>query len=192
MRPNPTRCPKRVRWLSRRRPLSRAFRMTLSRDLAGGQPESSDKVALGEKLFFDGRLSADGTVACATCHDPQKGFTDQHVTSIGIRGQKGQAQRADGAQRAVQRHAVLGWPRRQARGSGQAADLQSDRDGAKDRPTTSSPRSPKSPNIEAAFQKVFGRPVNYDDLARAIAAYERAQAATALASTASSPATRTR
>jgi len=33
-------------------------------------PPTPDKVSLGEKLFFDGRLSADGTVACATCHDP--------------------------------------------------------------------------------------------------------------------------
>ncbi|HWE27759.1 MAG TPA: cytochrome-c peroxidase, partial [Polyangia bacterium] len=62
------------------------YRATLPAD----NPESPDKVALGEKLFFDGRLSADGTVACATCHDPQKGFTDQHPTSIGIRGQRGQ------------------------------------------------------------------------------------------------------
>ena len=33
-------------------------------------PQTPEKIALGEKLFFDGRLSADGTVACATCHDP--------------------------------------------------------------------------------------------------------------------------
>ena len=31
-------------------------------------PQTSDKIALGEKLFFDGRLSVDGTVSCATCH----------------------------------------------------------------------------------------------------------------------------
>src|SRR5712664_5015453 len=30
-------------------------------------PQTADKIALGEKLFFDGRLSANGTVACATC-----------------------------------------------------------------------------------------------------------------------------
>ena len=50
---------------------------------------SADKVALGEKLFFDGRLSADGTVACATCHDPDKGFTDGRKTSVGIKQQVG-------------------------------------------------------------------------------------------------------
>src|SRR5436305_6731911 len=30
-------------------------------------PQTPEKIALGQKLFFDGRLSADGTVACATC-----------------------------------------------------------------------------------------------------------------------------
>ena len=34
------------------------------------------KVELGKLLYFDGRLSRDGTVSCATCHDPAKGFTD--------------------------------------------------------------------------------------------------------------------
>ncbi|HWA55639.1 MAG TPA: cytochrome c peroxidase [Gemmatimonadales bacterium] len=33
-------------------------------------------VALGQRLFFDTRLSANGAVACATCHDPAKGFQD--------------------------------------------------------------------------------------------------------------------
>lgn len=32
--------------------------------------------ALGQSLFFDARLSADGSVSCATCHDPDKGFAD--------------------------------------------------------------------------------------------------------------------
>jgi cytochrome c peroxidase len=35
-------------------------------------PQSPEKLALGQRLFFDGRLSADGTVACATCHDPAR------------------------------------------------------------------------------------------------------------------------
>ena len=35
-------------------------------------PLTPATVALGEKLFFDSRLSGDGTVACATCHDPER------------------------------------------------------------------------------------------------------------------------
>jgi len=45
--------------------------------------------ALGKKLFFETRLSADGTVSCATCHDVTRGFTDQRPTSEGIKGQLG-------------------------------------------------------------------------------------------------------
>jgi cytochrome c peroxidase len=48
------------------------------------------RAALGQKLFFDGRLSANGTVACATCHNPARAFTDGRPTSIGIYGRVGQ------------------------------------------------------------------------------------------------------
>jgi cytochrome c peroxidase len=48
-----------------------------------------ERVALGRKLYFDLRLSRDGTVACATCHDVTRGFTDQNKTSEGIDGQLG-------------------------------------------------------------------------------------------------------
>jgi cytochrome c peroxidase len=47
-------------------------------------------VSLGEKLFFERRLSGDGTVACATCHDPARAFTDGRPVSIGISGRAGQ------------------------------------------------------------------------------------------------------
>ena len=43
-----------------------------------------------QRLFFDGRLSADGTVACSTCHDPARAFTDGRPASIGIKGRVGQ------------------------------------------------------------------------------------------------------
>lgn len=39
-----------------------------------GNPPTPEKIALGRKLFFDARLSADGKMACATCHDPAQGF----------------------------------------------------------------------------------------------------------------------
>jgi cytochrome c peroxidase len=41
-------------------------------------------VALGHKLFFDVRLSSNGEVSCATCHDPSKGFTDQLPLAEGV------------------------------------------------------------------------------------------------------------
>lgn len=53
-------------------------------------PQTAEKIALGEKLFFDGRLSGDGTVACSTCHDPDRAFTDGRPASIGIKGRVSQ------------------------------------------------------------------------------------------------------
>lgn len=52
-------------------------------------PYSAAKVELGKLLYFDKRLSKDGTVACATCHHPKFAFTDGAPVSSGINGQKG-------------------------------------------------------------------------------------------------------
>jgi cytochrome c peroxidase len=49
-------------------------------------PYSEDKRALGEALFHDKRLSADGTFACATCHVIGKGLSDGRVTAVGVPG----------------------------------------------------------------------------------------------------------
>src|SRR6267142_4923368 len=43
-----------------------------------------ERIALGRKLYFDTRLSHDGTVSCATCHDVSRGFTDRRNVSEGI------------------------------------------------------------------------------------------------------------
>ncbi|HUJ18741.1 MAG TPA: cytochrome c peroxidase [Nitrospirota bacterium] len=39
-------------------------------------PQTPEKIELGKKLFFDRRLSGDGTMSCVTCHDPEHAFTD--------------------------------------------------------------------------------------------------------------------
>jgi cytochrome c peroxidase len=44
------------------------------------------RVELGRALFFESRLSADGTVSCASCHQPARAFTDGRATSQGTRG----------------------------------------------------------------------------------------------------------
>jgi cytochrome c peroxidase len=49
-------------------------------------PQSLEKIKLGDKLFEDKRFSATGQVACATCHDAKKAFTDTPLsTSEGIK-----------------------------------------------------------------------------------------------------------
>jgi cytochrome c peroxidase len=52
--------------------------------------QTLEKIALGLRLFFDGRLSVDGTVACSTCHDPARAFTDGRPLPIGIKGRVGE------------------------------------------------------------------------------------------------------
>jgi cytochrome c peroxidase len=47
-------------------------------------PQSPEKIALGDKLFHDTRFSADGKVSCATCHAQAKGFTDNLPVSEGF------------------------------------------------------------------------------------------------------------
>lgn len=52
-------------------------------------PLTRAKTELGRQLFFDPRLSADGTVSCATCHDPTHGYAEPRAVSVGIGGQQG-------------------------------------------------------------------------------------------------------
>lgn len=61
--------------------------------LRTGLPEIRDgfspqEIDLGRYLFFDPVLSGDGTMSCASCHDPSKGFSDGRATSLGNNNQK--------------------------------------------------------------------------------------------------------
>jgi cytochrome c peroxidase len=47
------------------------------------------RVELGKMLYFDKRLSRDNTVSCASCHDPNKGWSNGEPFATGVRGQKG-------------------------------------------------------------------------------------------------------
>lgn len=47
------------------------------------------EIDLGKKLFFEKAMSIDGTVACATCHNPKLGLADGLPVSRGVRGQTG-------------------------------------------------------------------------------------------------------
>jgi cytochrome c peroxidase len=53
-------------------------------------PYDTAKAALGEKLFFDTSLSADGSVSCNSCHDLRTSGTDNVESSFGVGGKKGQ------------------------------------------------------------------------------------------------------
>lgn len=50
-------------------------------------PMSEAKVRLGRILFYDTRLSADGSMSCATCHRPELAFTDGRARPVGVTGE---------------------------------------------------------------------------------------------------------
>ena len=52
-------------------------------------PQTPEKIALGDKLYHDARFSADGKVSCSTCHAREKGFTDNLQVSKGFNGLTG-------------------------------------------------------------------------------------------------------
>lgn len=52
-------------------------------------PLTTEKIELGRRLFFDRRLSRDGSVSCSTCHDPVRAFSDGRPIAIGIAGRAG-------------------------------------------------------------------------------------------------------
>ncbi|RJQ44114.1 MAG: cytochrome-c peroxidase [Nitrospiraceae bacterium] len=63
---------------------SHAFHLESLKPVAAPKdnPQTPEKIELGKKLFFDRRLSGDGTMSCVTCHDPETGYTDQLAISL--------------------------------------------------------------------------------------------------------------
>src|SRR3954471_5999707 len=53
------------------------------------EPLTHAKVELGRQLYFDGRLSKDGSVSCSSCHAPSHGWGDPGKFSKGVGGKLG-------------------------------------------------------------------------------------------------------
>ncbi len=135
-------------------------------------PQTPEKIALGEKLFFDGRLSADGTVACATCHNPAHAFTDGRPTSVGFKGRVGQ-RNAPTVMNALYNMAQF-WDGRAKTLEDQAAfPIVNPSEMGQPSLDAAVAQIAAIPEYQQAFQQVFGRAPNGPDLVRAIASYER-------------------
>lgn len=130
------------------------------------------RVELGKELYFETRLSADGTVACATCHDTSRGFADQRMTSEGIGGQVGRrnapttmnaflmtTQFWDGRVPSLEEQAKLPIinPIEMGAQSHEAAIA----------------RIADDPDYRRLFREAYGSEPNIEDAAKAIAAFER-------------------
>lgn len=135
-------------------------------------PITKGKVGLGRALFFDARLSFDNSVSCATCHSPQNAFADGLPVSTGIDGQQGARNAPTIINRAFSREQF--W-------DGRAKSLEEQSKGPLINPVEMGmpghdfvvKKVRKIRGYRHWFKRVFGRDVNIDDLAKAIAAFER-------------------
>ncbi|HYH98607.1 cytochrome-c peroxidase [Hyalangium sp.] len=140
---------------------------------AGAEP-TPEKVLLGEKLFNDQRLSVDDTVSCSTCHEPRKGFVDGKALSTGIKGQ--QVTRNSPTVLNAMFNATQFWDGRAGTLEDQAKlPILNPREMGMPSPEAVVTKVRAIPEYAAEFKQVFGREVTYDDLASAIAAFERTQ-----------------
>jgi cytochrome c peroxidase len=138
-------------------------------------PMTVGKWKLGKRLYFDKVLSSDGTVACASCHDPNKGFTDQSPFSTGIAGKRGGMSAPTVFNSAY--NTFQFWDGRafsledQSQGPVQNALEMFDGDGHAWRKTVFRLRA--NPDYVEEFKKVFGTLPTRDAIAKALATYER-------------------
>jgi cytochrome c peroxidase len=137
-------------------------------------PTTAAKVELGKMLYFDSRLSSSGNVSCFSCHNVMEGGDDHRPTSIGVHGHVG-GRNAPGVWNAAFLSSQF-W-------DGRAATLEAQ---AKGPPANAIEMG--MPNLDAVigrvrnipgyrpyFEQAFGagEVVTMDNVARAIAAYER-------------------
>lgn len=138
-------------------------------------PGTPEKIALGRRLFLEKRLSGDGTLACASCHDllGQAG-ADGQPTARGIAGQRGPRNTPTVWNAAFQ--SVLFW-------DGRSPSLEDQAGGPILNPLEMGLASPReaerrltaAPGYRAAFARAFGDagPITFSRIRQALAAYER-------------------
>jgi cytochrome c peroxidase len=134
-------------------------------------PMTPEKVELGKLLYFDKRVSKDGTVSCATCHDPKMAWAEHTPTSEGIGHQKG-GRNAPTVINAAYATSQF-W-------DGRAKTLEEQATGPVENPIEMGHNMEavieafsKIPEYQQRFQKAFGTGVTKEGFAKAIAAFER-------------------
>ncbi|HMJ52790.1 MAG TPA: cytochrome c peroxidase [Polyangiaceae bacterium] len=130
------------------------------------------RIALGRKLYFEPKLSKDGTVACATCHDVSRGFTDRRGTSEGIGDKLGRRNAPTTMNAAL--YSSQFWDGRAATLEEQAKlPIQNPIEMGQPDGNAAIAGIKNDAEYQKAFKDAYGRPVNFDDVGRAIAAFER-------------------
>jgi len=132
---------------------------------------TKEKIALGKKLYFDKRLSKDGTISCATCHAPENAWAEHTPTSKGIGGQIGPANAPTVINSAYATSQF--W-------DGRAASLEEQALGPIEAPIEMGHKLDalvkqlaEIPQYVEGFQTAFGTPPTKDGIGKAIASFER-------------------
>ena len=138
-------------------------------------PLTAEKVALGEALFFEKRLSVDGTVSCATCHDPATAFADTQMLAVGVERKVGTRNAPTVLNAMFSRH--LFWDGRARTLEEQAKQplVNPLEMGMPDHGAVVA-RLEAIPEYRQQFREVFGAEgITLDTIAKALATYERTQ-----------------
>ncbi len=130
------------------------------------------KIELGRQLYYDTRLSADNTISCASCHDPDEGFAKHTQFGVGIKGQTGGRNSPVCYNRIVS--SLQFW-------DGRAASLEEQAVGPIANPIEMGNTHEKAvetiasiPGYAVQFRVIFGdEGVTIDNIGRAIATFER-------------------
>lgn len=132
---------------------------------------NNDKVALGNRLFHDTRLSGNNTVSCSTCHSLSTGGTDHAPVSTGIDGKQGEI-RAPTVYNSAYNFRQF-W-------NGRAATLQEQAQGPVVNPVEMGAAWPDvvkklkmDPEYVSSFKKIYHQDITKDNIADAIAEFER-------------------
>ncbi len=138
-------------------------------------PITVGKYELGRQLYFDPRVSLNGTVSCATCHNPELGWADTQEIAIGINGSLGN-RNSPTVINTVYNPSQF-W-------DGRAESLEAQALGPVASPVEMGDqdhyqiveRLRTIPGYVEQFEKVFGTNVTVDAMAKAIATFERVAA----------------
>jgi cytochrome c peroxidase len=134
-------------------------------------PMTAEKVELGKQLYFDPRLSCDDTVSCASCHDPKKGWSNGTPFATGVRSQIGGRSAPTIINSAYSD--LQFWDGRAHRLEGQALGPIANPIEMDHKLDDCVTKLNKIPGYKQQFQKVFGSDVTPENIAKAIASFER-------------------
>ncbi len=142
-----------------------------ARPVPPDNPLTEKKVRLGRRLFFDPILSADGSVACASCHLPEHGFAGTARVAIGIGGRRTTRNVPSLLNRAYGQ--AFFWDGREATLEAQALRPIENPDEMGTSVADAVKRLQAHKEYPALFQAAFRDGVTADNLARALASFER-------------------